>query len=70
MSVHTVTATVDTLDGQRLTDVTLTARRVVRLTCGCDRVECDRPGGGDVHVIVGAHCERQAASMTAQAGAA
>jgi hypothetical protein len=53
-----ITATVDTLAGERLVDATLTVRRVVRLNCGCDRVECDRPGGGEVHILRGAHCER------------
>lgn len=50
-------AAVDQFDGVRVTDVTLAARRVVRLGCGCERFECDRPGGGDVHVLVGAHCD-------------
>ena len=51
-----VVATVDTLAGERLTDATLTVRSSVRLTCGCFRRECDRPGGGVVHVLVGEHC--------------
>jgi hypothetical protein len=53
---------VDTFAGKHLTDVTLTVRRTVRLTCGCDRVEADRPGGGMVGVIVGAHCATGGAS--------
>ena len=48
---------VDTLDGQRLVDAVVPVVRAVRLTCGCDRVEAQRPGGGTVHVLHGAHCE-------------
>jgi hypothetical protein len=48
---------VDTLDGQRLVDVVVPVVRRVRLGCGCDRLEAERPGGGAVHVLHGAHCE-------------
>lgn len=52
---------VDRWDGTRVYDAVLTVQRVVRLNCGCDRIECDRPGGGTgVHVLRGAHCEAQA----------
>ena len=51
--------TVDRLDGQQVT-VDLLAHHIVKLNCGCQRWECDRPGGGQVHVLVGAHCERLA----------
>lgn len=67
----TITATVDRLDGVRIVDAALPVLRVVRLNCGCDRYECSRPGGGDVHVLRGArgdvhvlrgaHCERVSA---------
>lgn len=52
-------AALDTLSGERLTDVELPVRRVVRLNCGCDRLECDRPGGGTVEVLRGSHCDRR-----------
>lgn len=55
-----VTATVDSATGERLTDAVLTVRLIVRLGCGCLRYECDRPGGGGVHVVRGKHCERLA----------
>lgn len=51
-----ISATVDTLAGDRLEDAALTVRRIVRLGCGCLRYECDRPGGGRVDVLVGRHC--------------
>lgn len=54
----TVIATVDSAAGERLTDAVLTVRQIVRLNCGCHRYECDRPGGGQVHVLRGAHCEQ------------
>lgn len=61
MTAHTITVpALDTLAGQRLADVEVTVRRIVRLGCGCDRIEADRPGGGQVHVLVGRHCERVA----------
>jgi hypothetical protein len=68
-----ITATVDTLAGQRLTDATLAVRQIVRLNCGCHRYECDRPGGGLVHVLVGQHCADYAgpdAAVPALAGVA
>ncbi len=52
-----ITATVDTLAGERVEDAVLTVRLIVRLGCGCLRFECDRPGGGVVHVLRGEHCE-------------
>jgi hypothetical protein len=60
-----ITATVDTLACQRLTDATLAVRQIVRLNCGCNRYECDRPGGGLVHVLVGEHCSKIAGAGTA-----
>lgn len=51
-----ITETVDSRDGERLVDAVLTVRHIVALTCGCVRYECDRPGGGVVHVIRGPHC--------------
>jgi hypothetical protein len=68
-----ITATVDTLAGQRIDDATLAVRQIVRLNCGCHRYECDRPGGGTVAVLVGDHCLRvagPAAAVPALAGAA
>jgi hypothetical protein len=61
--MSTIIATVDTLAGERLVDATLTVRRVVRLNCGCDRIECDRPGGGEVHILRGQHCDALAAAQ-------
>jgi hypothetical protein len=55
-----ITATVDTLAGQRVEDATLPVRQIIRLNCGCHRYECDRPGGGLVHVLIGRHCEAPA----------
>jgi len=55
-ALPSITATVDTLDGQRMTDAVLGVRQIVRLGCGCLRYECDRPGGGRVDVLVGQHC--------------
>lgn len=52
-----ITETVDTLDGERITDAVLIVRVIVRLGCGCLRYECDRPGGGVVHVLRGPHCQ-------------
>lgn len=51
-----VVETVDRLDGTRVHDAVVTIDRVVRLTCGCHRLEANRPGGGRVHLIRGAHC--------------
>ena len=53
-----IVATVDRLDGTRVQDAVLRVRHIVRLTCGCLRYECDRPGGGYVHVLRGEHCEQ------------
>lgn len=55
----TVVETVDRLDGGRVQDAVLAVRQIARLTCGCHRFECDRPGGGTVHVVRGEHCESQ-----------
>lgn len=66
-----ITETVDTESGDRITDAVLTVNHIVGLTCGCVRYECDRPGGGVVHVVRGAHCERLAERPSrALAGAA
>lgn len=56
----TVVETVDRLDGQRVQDAVLSVRLITRLGCGCHRFECDRPGGGVVHVLRGEHCESRA----------
>lgn len=60
-ALSSVVATVDTEAGERLNDAVLTVRLIVRLNCGCFRYECDRPGGGTVHVLRAGHCERLAA---------
>jgi hypothetical protein len=52
-----ITETVDTEAGERLIDAVLKVRQIVALTCGCLRYECDRPGGGVVHVVRGPHCQ-------------
>jgi hypothetical protein len=52
-----ITETVDTEAGERLADAVLTVRHIVALTCGCLRYECNRPGGGVVHVVRGLHCQ-------------
>lgn len=57
MTGQLVLDVVDALDGTRLVDAAAPITRVVRLTCGCDRIEAERPGGGPVHVVHGAHCE-------------
>lgn len=53
---QTITATVDDLDGNRHDDAVLTVRHIARLTCGCTRFSCHRPGGGYVDITVGEHC--------------
>lgn len=47
---------VDQLDGTRVHDAVLRVRHIVRLGCTCLRYECDRPGGGQVHVFRGDRC--------------
>ncbi len=58
----TIVETVDRLDGQRVDRAVLTVRHITRLTCGCLRYSCDRPGGGQVDVTRGAHCDPQSAA--------
>lgn len=58
MPVTLIVGQLDTLAGERLTDVHLTAQKVTRLGCGCTRYRCARPGGGHVDVTVGAHCQQ------------
>jgi hypothetical protein len=55
-----IVETVDRLDGTRVQDAVLKVRHISRLTCGCTRFSCDRPGGGQVDVIRGEHCEQLA----------
>lgn len=52
----TIVETVDREDGGRVVDAVLTVRHITRLTCGCLRYSCDRPGGGRVDVTRGEHC--------------
>jgi hypothetical protein len=47
---------VDQYDGARVVDAALRVRHIVQLGCTCLRYECDRPGGGRVHVFRGEHC--------------
>lgn len=54
---RTVVTTVDTLDGRRVLNATLTVLRAERLKCGCERLSAARPGGGRVELCIGAHCE-------------
>lgn len=60
MTAEPLTVDVDVVTdaaGSPIRNARLAVRNVVQLNCGCRRFECDRPGGGDVHVLRGEHCE-------------
>lgn len=52
-----IVATIDLEDGTRVTEALLHVDAARLLTCGCQRLEADRPDGGRVAVLRGAHCE-------------
>lgn len=52
----TLVESVDREDGTRLHGAVLTVRHITRLSCGCIRFSCRRPGGGVVDVTRGEHC--------------
>jgi hypothetical protein len=63
----TISATVDDADGNRVDDAVLAVRHITRLTCGCTRFSCHRPGGGFVDLTVGEHCTPLARPSPAEA---